>query len=71
MVDTVLVVICFVTLVVWFVQEKYARVELQNNLDEVIKKGKHIVVDQLQSNTMPAWNDWLFKAVFLMWIVWA
>lgn len=71
MVDTVLMVIASITLVVWFVQEKYARIELQNNLDEVIKKGKHIVVDQLQANTMPAWNDWLFKAVFLMWAVWA
>ncbi len=71
MVDTFLLVISFITIVVWFVQEKIARPELQNNLDEVIKKGKHLSAEQLQSNTMPGWNDWLFKAIFVMWFIWA
>ena len=70
MVDTLLITISLVSLLVWFLQEKIARPQLQKNLNKIIDKGQVLSVDQLQTETMPGWNEWLLKAVFVMWIGW-
>ena len=44
MVDIILITISCISLVIWFVQEKYARPQLQENLDKLI-----------ESNTQCAW----------------
>ena len=71
MVDTLLIILCGISLLIWFVQEKFARTQLQENLDKVIAKGQQLSAEQLQSETMPDWNEWLLKAVFALWIGWA
>jgi signal peptidase I len=70
MVDTLLIVISIVSLVIWFVQEKVARKALQENLDKHVASDKHLAFDQLQSETMPSWNEWLFRVIFLIWMGW-
>lgn len=71
MVDTLLIILSGLSLLIWFVQEKYARSQLQQNLDKVIAGGQQLPAQQLQSDTMPDWNDWLLKAVFGLWFGWA
>ncbi len=71
MVDTLLIALCGVSLFIWFVQEKFARTQLQENLDKVIASGQQLSAEQLQSDTMPDWNEWLLKIVFAIWIAWA
>ncbi|MEE8056288.1 MAG: signal peptidase I [Pseudomonadales bacterium] len=70
MVDTLLITISTISLVIWFVQEKFARPQLQENLSQIISQGRNLPIEQLQSETMPEWNEWLLKAVFVMWIGW-
>jgi len=71
MVDNILLIISCITLVVWFVQEKYARRAMQNNLNTVIEQGHSLELAQFQLGTMPGWNEWMFRAVFIMWLSWA
>lgn len=71
MVDTLLLIISFITLIVWFLQEKVVRSEMQNNLSLSIEKGQNLTLDQFQFGTMPSWNEWLFRAVSLIWLLWA
>lgn len=70
MVDIILIVITVASLVIWFVQEKFARPEIQSSLDQVIGSGQQLPYDQLQAKTSPEWNEWLVKAIFAMWLGW-
>lgn len=71
MVDKILIAISGISLVIWFVQEKYARQQLQNSLNELIKRDRVLALDQLQDDIMPSWNELLFKLVAVMWMAWA
>ena len=71
MVDTLLIILCGISLLIWFVQEKFARLQLQLSLNKMIAGGKQLPVERLQSDTMPEWNEWLVKIVFVLWVGWA
>ncbi len=71
MVDKILIVISCISLLVWFVQEKFARASLQSNLDVLMGRNQSLTIDQLQEEIMPGWNEVLFKLVAVMWIAWA
>ena len=68
MVDTLLVIVSALSLIIWFVQEKFVRPQLQKNVDAVIDKNSKMSVEQFQQSVMPDWNEWLFRTVFLMWM---
>ena len=70
MVDSLLLAVSAASIVIWFVQEKFARKALQNTMSELIASGNQYSVDHVQSQTMPNWNEWLFKLVSLMWLGW-
>ncbi len=71
MVDTILITISFISLLIWFVQEKMARPQQQKKLDELIAAGKQLPAEQLQAETNPSWNELLFKFTAVIWIAWA
>ena len=71
MVDKILIAISCISLLAWFIQEKFARASLQSNLNALIDKKQSLTSDQLQDEIMPAWNDVLFKVVAVIWIAWA
>ena len=71
MVDTILMITCLLSLVIWFVQEKKARPQLQQKLNALIAGGQQLPVEQLQTDTNPPWNQWLFKFTTAIWIGWA
>ena len=70
MVDLLLLIVAAVSIVIWFAQEKFARPQLQGNLDKLIASGNQYSVDHLQTETMPGWNECLFKLVALLWLGW-
>jgi signal peptidase I len=70
MVDTLLITVSCVSLIIWFVQEKFARRQLQENFDRTIASNHQLAVDQLQNEAMPSWNEWLYRLVCLMWLGW-
>ena len=71
MVDTLLIAICSISIIAWFVQEKFARTEVNNRLNQVISKDAVLPIEQLQTEVVVDWNQWLLKALFVMWIGWA
>jgi signal peptidase I len=71
MVDSILIAISFISLLIWFVQEKFARQQLQENFNQLMASDQQLAAEQLQSASSPEWNEWLLKAVFVMWIGWA
>jgi len=71
MVDTILITISLLSLVIWFVQEKMARPQQQQKLNELIVSGQQIPAEQLQADTNPGWNETLFKFTAAIWIAWA
>ena len=71
MVDSILLLIAFASIVIWVIQEKFIRPQLQKNVDQIITKGQALPVEQLKNDAMPATNEWLFKLVAAMWIGWA
>lgn len=70
MVDKILITISCLSLLIWFVQEKIARPQLQAKLDELIRGGRQLPAEELQSQAMPGWNELLFKLVAAMWLGW-
>lgn len=71
MVDNILIAISCVSIVIWFVQEKFARQQLRSNFDKVIASGQTLPAEQLRTVTTPSWNEWLFRLVCTMWLGWA
>ncbi len=71
MVDNLLIVVSLISLIIWFVQEKYARTKVQSKFDSIIGQGQQVPVDQIPSVVMPEWNEWLLRAVFAIWAGWA
>lgn len=71
MVDSLLLIIIFLSLIIWFIQEKFARQQLQQRFDTIVAKGQQLPAEQLHSDTSPEWNEWLLKLVFVIWIGWA
>lgn len=70
MVDTILIIICFLSLAIWFVQEKKARPQQQEKLNKLIASGQQIPAEKLQTGTNPDWNEWLFKFTAVIWFGW-
>lgn len=70
MVDNILILISGISLIVWFVQEKYARPQLQENLDKLIRSGQQLPAEQLESTANPNWNELLFKFIAAIWLGW-
>ncbi|MFA7552948.1 MAG: signal peptidase I [Spongiibacteraceae bacterium] len=70
MVDNLLIFISGASLVIWFVQERFARAQMQKKLNQLIANDQKIPAEQLQNVTMPRWNEWLFKLIFAMWFGW-
>jgi signal peptidase I len=68
MVDTILVVISILSLIIWLIQERVVRPKLQKNSDAVIEKNRDMTVEQFRLEVMPGVNEWLFRAVFVMWV---
>ena len=71
MINTLLIVISCVTLVAWFIQEKLARPHIEKNLQTLIDQSRNFSADDLQYQVVPNWNEWLFKAIVAMWLLWA
>ena len=70
MVDTILISISLLSLVIWFVQEKKARPWQQAQLNKLIATGQQLSAEQLQADTNPVWNQWLFKFIAVIWMGW-
>lgn len=70
MVDTLLILVAIVSFVIWLVQEKLARPQIQRALNDLIAAGQSLGYDQVQNKTSPEWNELLVKAVFAMWMGW-
>lgn len=68
MVDTLLVVVSFLSLLIWLVQERFVRAQLQKNTDAVIEQNRLLTLEQFQQEVVPDWNEWLFRAVCIMWL---
>lgn len=71
MVDTLLLTVCFISLLIWFVQEKLARPQLQHYFNNAIASNQPLSAKQLLIDSMPEWNEWLIRLVFAMWGCWA
>ena len=70
MVDTILIVVSLASLIIWYVQEKIVRKEIQDSFSRIVKDDQQLTAEQVQLKTSPQWNEWLVKLVFAMWIGW-
>lgn len=70
MVDTILIVVAVASLIIWFVQEKFARPQIQSGFDEIIRAGQQLSLEQLEARTSPEWNEWLVKLAIALWVGW-
>lgn len=70
MVNTLLFIVSGASLLLWLLQEKYARAEIQLKLDQCVVNNERLSVDDLLRKTVPAWSEWMYRATFAMWLVW-
>ncbi len=70
MVNTLLIVMVFSSLLVWLLQEVLARPKMQKNLDECIQSDRNLPADDFQQTLTPDWSEWLFKGLLAIWGLW-
>lgn len=70
MVNTLLITVSVVSLILWFLQEKLLRPQIQQRLDECIEANASLSGDELLRRAVPSMSDWLYKAIFVMWVGW-
>ncbi len=70
MVNTLLIIVSIASIIIWLVQEKVARKQIQADFDRIIESGQELPADEVQARTSPEWNEWLVKLVFALWIGW-
>lgn len=70
MVNTLLFVVVAASLLVWFLQEKFARPKMQEKLGECIEEDRNLPADEFQKTLVPEWSEWLFKGLLALWVVW-
>ena len=70
MVNTLLFVVSGISLVLWFLQEKFARPQIQTQLTQCIKSNQNLTADELLVKTVPSWSEWFYRATFVMWLAW-
>ncbi|MGK0440375.1 MAG: signal peptidase I [Pseudohongiellaceae bacterium] len=70
MVNNLLFVVSGVSLVLWFLQEKFARPQIQSQLNQCIQSKQNLSADELLVKTVPEWSEWLYRATFVMWLAW-
>ena len=70
MVDTLLLIACALSVVIWFVQEKFARPQLFQSVKSMVVDGVTLPAQQICDDAMPAWNKLLLTATSLVWLAW-
>ncbi|WP_019529954.1 signal peptidase I [Dasania marina] len=70
MVNTLLFVVSGMSLLLWLMQEKFARPQIQVQLDRCINEGQSLSADELLVKTVPGWSEWFYRATFIMWLAW-
>lgn len=70
MVNTLLFVVCAVTLLAWLIQELVARPQLQKNTLANADNPASASLEWLEPRIVPMWSEWLYRVVLLLWLVW-
>ena len=70
MVNTLLFVVSGISLLLWLLQEKLARPQIQAQLTQCIAQNQNLSADELLVKTVPVWSEWFYRATFVMWLAW-
>lgn len=71
MVNTLLFIVSGLSFLLWLLQECWVRPQIQTNLQHCAEQKKtNWSADTLLINTIPAWSEWLYRGIFLLWCGW-
>jgi signal peptidase I len=70
MVNTFLLILSVLTLIVWLIQEKFARPVIQANLKACIDKSRNVAAEDLRGEAVPQWCELAYKGVAGLWCLW-
>lgn len=66
MVNTLLFVVSGLSLLLWLLQEMFARPQIQTQLDQCISSQQSLSADELLVKTVPTWSEWFYRATFVI-----
>jgi len=70
MVNSLLFVVVAASLLVWLLQEKFARPKMQEKLSDCIASNRNLPAEDFQKVLVPEWSEWLFKGLLAIWGLW-